>query len=89
MLLGNLDAHEAELEELRNEGGIELGGLLHGVDARAYLLLGEGAHRGLKHLLFFGEVRERVHPFLSDGPATSISRMPPSDPSTPVASYGM
>ena len=86
MGLRNLDSHKAELEELREESGIELRGLLHRLDARADFLLGEVAHRDLKHLFFFGELRERVHAFLSDGPATSISRIPPSEPSTPVAS---
>ena len=89
MGLRNLDSHKAELEELREESGIELRGLLHRLYARADFLLGEVAHRDLKHLFFFGELRERVHAFLSDGPATSISRMPPSEPSTPVASYGI
>src|SRR6266513_737430 len=37
----------------------------------------------------FREDKSLHHPFLSDGPATSISRMPPSEPSTLVASYGI
>ena len=40
----------------------------------------------LKHPLFFGELGERVHAFLSDGLGASISRIPPSDPSIAVAS---
>ena len=87
--LGNLDPHEAELEELGNQGGIELRRLLHRLHARADLALGEVSHRALKHPFFFGERGKRVHAFLSDGPSVSISRIPPSDPSTPVASYGM
>jgi len=86
MRLRDLDPHEAELEEFGNEGGIELRGLLHRLHARADLALGEVAHRALENPFFFGELGERVHAFLSDGPGASISRIPPSDPSTPVAS---
>ena len=86
MGLGDLDPHQAELEELGNQGRIELRGLLHRLHARADLTLGEVAYRALEDPFFFGEVREGVHTFLSDGPSASISRIPPSDPSTPVAS---
>ena len=87
--LGDLDPHQAELEDLGSEGGIELRGLLHRLHAGADFALGEVAHRALEDPFFFGEVREGVHTFLSDGPGASISRIPPSEPSTPVASYGM
>src|SRR5207244_13438404 len=84
--LRNLDPHETELEALRDEGGVELRRLLHRAHARADLACGEVAHGALKQPFFYGELGERVHAFLSDGPGASISRIPPSDPSTPVAS---
>ena len=43
-----------------------------------------GLHEQREH-----DGRDHHQPFLSVGPSASISRIPPSDPSTPVASYGM
>ena len=89
MRVGNLDPHETQLEELGDQGGVHPRRLLHRGDARPDFLIGEVPHRALKHLFFFRETGQRLRhqTFLSPPPVPrSISRMPPSELSTPVAS---
>jgi len=56
----HLDAHEAELEEPRNDVGIEVRLLVHLGDVRTDLGLGEVTHRIAEHRLFFRKRRERL-----------------------------
>ena len=91
--LRNLDSHQAELEHLGQQRRIELGRLLHRGDARPHLALGEVAHGVAEHLLLFGQPGQGWahraggggHQDFRSGPA-SMSRIPPSELSTAVAS---
>jgi hypothetical protein len=91
----DLDPHQAQLEQLGDEGAVELRRLVHRHDAGTDLLFGELAHRVPEHLLFFRELRERgrtrgrrhgAPAQLFFSPLVSRSLIPPSDESTPVAS---
>ena len=59
VLLGNLDPHQAHLEELADDVLAEDAGLVHLADVRADLLARELAHRALEQLLVFGERGQR------------------------------
>ena len=55
VLLGNLDAHQAELEELVDERVLENAFLVHFTDVRANALVGELADGIAKENFVFGE----------------------------------
>jgi len=59
VLLGHLDAHQAELEELGDQRRVHPLRLVHLVDERADGALGEVAHGVAEHRLFLAEHRER------------------------------
>jgi hypothetical protein len=60
VLFGDLDAHQAQLEELADDVLAEDAGFVHFADMRADLLARELAHGGLKELLFFRQRGERL-----------------------------
>ena len=59
-LLGHLDAHEPELEVLREKLRVDLRRALHRLHARADLVVRERGDRVAEHLLVVGEYRERL-----------------------------
>ena len=58
-LLGNLDAHQAQFEELGDEAGGELLLVVHGADERGDGFLSEAADGSGEQQLLFRELRER------------------------------
>ena len=58
-LLGNLNAHQAQIEELLDQAISELLLVVHGANLRGDGLLGKLAHGREEEALFFGELRER------------------------------
>ena len=60
VFFGDLDAHQAQFEELADDVLAEHAGLVHFADVRADLLARELAHGGLKELLFFRQRGERL-----------------------------
>ena len=67
VLVGDFDAHEAEVEELGDDGGAHLLGFVHLADERCDLVAGELADRLLEELLFGGEGGEREGEVVSGG----------------------
>ena len=59
VFLGDLDAHQAHLEELADEVLAEHAGFVHLADVGADLLARELAHGGLEKSFFFGKRSQR------------------------------
>ena len=59
VLLGDLDAHQAQFEELPDEVFAEDAGLIHFAHVRADLLAREPAHGVVEELFVFGQLRQR------------------------------
>ena len=82
--LGHFDAHEPELEELRDQLGVELRGAVHRHRARTHLRLGELGDGVAERVLVVGEAGERVAGGL--GHAPNVLRVNPlrESPRSPV-----
>ena len=57
--LADLDAHEAHLEELRDERGVDLAVALHLLHARSHFFVREPGDGVAEHRFVVGEYRER------------------------------
>ena len=58
-VLGNLDGHDAEVEELFDQARRDLLLVVHGAHQGRDVVLGELAHAGVEQVFFFGELGER------------------------------
>ena len=58
VLVGDLDPHEAHLEEFRDERGVDLSVALHLLHARAYFFIRESSDGVAEHRFVVGENRE-------------------------------
>ena len=56
VLLGDFNAHEAEVEELFDEAGVHVGGIVHVADKRGDSVAGEVADGSLEEAFLFGEM---------------------------------